>query len=353
MKFLMDAIFEQNINSAKHWEEIPISTDLNTVVTPGFYRIVAGGTAHSSQPYATSAGTLLIVSTSNGIPPSNISQMALNGYFVYTRLATYAGFYMWGNWSDCANTPLDITPLSTNSNMMSGHSHSFAKTHRHLLTIEEDFLAHGITTQARGINLPLATGVAGSVLGTLVDWNIYYAQNPGVIAMKAPGGTSGMTKGIWASSFQPTIPFGQSLYTLSSEKLTVIFRLETSNQVYIGRYIPDGTITMPSVGHIVHINTSRVLRGRINSTDTSTSSSALSLSTWYRIEMEVNSARSSVTFTLYSAAGTVLWTNSVNTTITNNAIPIFAAQSWHTGTGAVDLCCFDYVKYELLRTLTR
>jgi hypothetical protein len=170
MKFLNNAEFGYNINNAKHWVDVTISTDPNTLLTEGIYRITAGGTAHANQPYG-SAGSIIIVSTNNAsTPPPLVNQVAMNGYYMYTRVATWMGSsYLWGSWVQCANAPLALTASSTTSNNSSGHTHAisgFVKT-------GDVFSGCGSKNISGTSLINIATASISVVAGTAVQFDLF------------------------------------------------------------------------------------------------------------------------------------------------------------------------------------
>lgn len=93
-----------------------------------------------------------------------------------------------------------------------------------------------------------------------------------------------------------------------------------------------------------------------NSTRSTTATSyVLVTNTWYRLRVQVNAAANLVTFTLYSEAGAVLWTDTLNTNI-----PTAAGRqcgnglvATNSGTTAVALADIDFQDIQIDRTLTR
>jgi hypothetical protein len=82
----------------------------------------------------------------------------------------------------------------------------------------------------------------------------------------------------------------------------------------------------------------------------------LTTSTWYRGIIQVNDAASLVTYSVYSDAGALLWTDTVSTNIPTGAgrdtSPcIIVAES--STDAAADILRLDYVKWDTNRTLTR
>jgi hypothetical protein len=78
--------------------------------------------------------------------------------------------------------------------------------------------------------------------------------------------------------------------------------------------------------------------------------------TWYRGTINVNSAASLATFTLYSESGGQLWTESISTNIPNSSgretSPCIIVSEYTTD-AAADIVWLDYVKWSVNRVLKR
>lgn len=103
-----------------------------------------------------------------------------------------------------------------------------------------------------------------------------------------------------------------------------------------------------------------VLTGRTSSNSSASATASnfnLTSATWYRVKITLNANASLVTFTLYSEAGTVLWTDTLNTNIPTGAgrivgHGIIATNSAPGGTGQ-NIYTIDYMSILINRQLIR
>lgn len=149
------------------------------------------------------------------------------------------------------------------------------------------------------------------------------------------------------------------------EKAKFIFRVDTavlSSQMRFG-FLDTTTNAMPTDGVFFNIDgfgaTQYTLSGtcRANSTAVSTTTNIPIVSgAWYTGEFEINSAATSVTFSVYSSAGELIWNDTVS-----SQIPTAAGRE--TGFGivvtdrsvnaAADRFSIDYLSLQINRTLNR
>lgn len=115
--------------------------------------------------------------------------------------------------------------------------------------------------------------------------------------------------------------------------------------------------TAPVDGAFFEINgTTLAGKTRSNSTESVTASTfTLSTSTWYHGRIEVNSGGTVITFTLYSEAGTSLWTDTLTTNIPTASGREFGwgTVATNSGTTAVDLVLMDKMILRIKRVLQR
>ena len=190
------------------------------------------------------------------------------------------------------------------------------------------------------------TGISGGSLaaGTIID-----ADHPGVYQFTSTGGNVGGSVGLGAA--------GQILIA-GQEQAEFVFYMDTVSNIYTRMGFLDAiSVSAPTDGVWIDINAATVAGKTANNTTTSTTSSTYTASatTWYRATIVINSAASSVTFTLYDAAGSSLWTDTLTTNIPTGAGRFvgFEFQSWKTTAGAGTLAELDYIKLYTPRTLTR
>jgi len=208
-----------------------------------------------------------------------------------------------------------------------------------------DSLAIGYFVPPWSLNAVTA-GTAGPVAGE--------ANHPGIVFLKsAAGANSGMN-----------IPLDPLAFLLAGGcRADFIIR----PQVLAGAVIRCGfgdvkTIADHVDGIYFEMNTVVAVPGTLvgksasNSVRTTTATSTvLVTNTWYRLHLELNAAANLATFKLYSEAGAVLWTDTVNANLPTGA----GRQTGHgltafnTAGGAVVICDIDYMDVELRRTLVR
>lgn len=117
------------------------------------------------------------------------------------------------------------------------------------------------------------------------------------------------------------------------------------------------TVTEPVDGMYISI-VDTTLKGDCisNSSETPTASTyTLVANTWYRVKITLNAAATLATFTLYSAAGAVLWTDTVASNIPTGAGRFVGhgVVSTNSGTVAVQLITLDYMDISINRILVR
>lgn len=180
------------------------------------------------------------------------------------------------------------------------------------------------------------------------------ANHPGVCTINSS--TSASSGGYLALT-------ATALLIAGAEATDIAFRPQTlaGTQIFAGFHdkttgggVVDGCYaSMQQVGGV-----DGTLRGHCTSnsvTSTTATSYVLTTNTWYRLAIRVNAAASLVTFTLYSAAGATLWTDSVNSNIPtgagrNTSHILFADNS---GTTATPLTDIDYMSVVIARALVR
>lgn len=88
---------------------------------------------------------------------------------------------------------------------------------------------------------------------------------------------------------------------------------------------------------------------------TTATSTVLITNTWYRLHLELNAAANLATFKLYSEAGALLWTDTVNANIPTGAgrQTGHGLTAYNTAGGTVVICDLDYMEVEIRRTLIR
>jgi len=236
--------------------------------------------------------------------------------------------------------PLDLTlPLRADG------TPARPETHFQSQDFTRDSLAIGYFVPPWSLNA-VTSGTAGPVAGE--------ANHPGIVFLKsAAGANSGMN-----------IPLDPLAFLLAGGcRADFIVR----PQVLAGAVIRCGfgdvkTIADHVDGIYFEMNTVVAVPGTLvgksasNSVRTTTATSfVLVTNTWYRLHLELNAAANLATFKLYSEAGAVLWTDTVNANLPTGA----GRQTGHgltafnTAGGTVVICDLDYMDVEIRRTLVR
>jgi len=89
--------------------------------------------------------------------------------------------------------------------------------------------------------------------------------------------------------------------------------------------------------------------GAISSTDTTYTAG---INTWYSVRIHLTSA-SSVAFTVYNAAGSILWTNALSTAVPTTAVGFSIIGYDSSSDVATILLEIDYYSFEINRALIR
>jgi len=135
-----------------------------------------------------------------------------------------------------------------------------------------------------------------------------------------------------------------------------VFQLQSTTNLVarLGFYDEVTLAANPTDGAWIDIAATTLTGKTANNTAISTtvSSYAVATATWYRARVKVSEDATSVTFTLYSAAGAVLWTDTLTTNIPTAAgreTGVFALAIKTTATGAnlidIDWCALSSWKY--------
>jgi hypothetical protein len=150
-----------------------------------------------------------------------------------------------------------------------------------------------------------------------------------------------------------------SMLIAGYEEFEICFKLVTSTGAIIRMGYGDSLLAAEHTDGVWIDIAGTTLSGKCknNAGPTTTGTTyTLSTGTWYRALLAVNAAATLVTFTLYNAAGTSLWTNTVNANIPTAAGrelgPIILAVM--SGTTAYDCLNIDWYRYGIpTRTLVR
>jgi hypothetical protein len=135
--------------------------------------------------------------------------------------------------------------------------------------------------------------------------------------------------------------------TLAGTTLRLGFRdNQTSADVVDGVYLE-----MSQVGGIDGVIVGKTSNNSARST--TGTDYTLTTNTWYRLSIAINSDASLATFSLYSAACSLLWSDSLSTNIPTARNTGHGIVATNSGTTAVQLIDVDYINLSIDRTLVR
>lgn len=189
-----------------------------------------------------------------------------------------------------------------------------------------------------------STGISS---GT-INFTTATANHPGVIRILASAGAnSGSSIGTGSANTAIVIKGG--------EFFSAIFYPIAFTNITSRLGFHDSASTSDAAnGVYLEINTSGVISGKTaaaSSRTSTTSTYTLSTATWYEAIAVVNANATSITYKVYSDAGSLLWTDTVASTIPTAATGIGFTTTTSSG-GVTDLMYLDYMEVRL-GTMTR
>jgi hypothetical protein len=173
--------------------------------------------------------------------------------------------------------------------------------------------------------------------------------------------------GIWQYTSGAAVSGGclrsyiNSIRIAGNTRISICFRVPTLANTSLILGLSDGATAVVAnnliASYLTTVGVPGVLRGACNAggagpTYTGTSYTILA-ATWYRLTIEVNAAANSVLFSLYSAAGALLWSDSVAATIPTAAGQEVALHLGGTSSGSVAFLDIDYYEVWIARALAR
>ena len=189
------------------------------------------------------------------------------------------------------------------------------------------------------LNAAVVSGTVGTGNGT--------ADHPGIIRLNC---STSANSGYYIGSHSNSLLLG------GSEEANIIFNIQTTTNTTIRLGFHTSTSSADAAdGVYLEINgTTATGKTANNSSRSSTGTTGtLTISTWYRARISMNSNATIATFTVYDDSGTVVWTDTLATNIPtarNTGIAICATNS---GSGsALVLVDLDYMGISF-GTLTR
>lgn len=205
--------------------------------------------------------------------------------------------------------------------------------------IYTDFLQSASTTPWTPGSI--SSGTNATQLGT--------ANHPGIVRVSS---ASGANSGYFYSSGSAAIVLA------GGETVEVVFSPVAAGLATLVSYLglhTSGTVTPPTDGAWIDL-AGATLSGKTNdNTGAATTGTTYTVTAgvWYRGKVVVNADASRVDFYLYTADGALVWSDYLTTKIGKIRTQgcLFSAVS--TGSSAVALMDFDYVSFEIDRTLVR
>jgi hypothetical protein len=229
--------------------------------------------------------------------------------------------------------------------------------------------------------LPLrADGTPARPVGLFVEHDLAFIQTNSIIGMwrtvslvsgSIPDftgdanhpGKAGIVSGGSANSGYRVCTFSVAFLIAGSEKSDIILRPKTlAGAIVRAGFLDTSDHTAPSNGAYLEMNQVAGVDGTLvgktaagGARTTTATSFLLVTNTWYRLRVEVNTAANLVTFTCFSEAGAVLWTDTTNANVPTAAGQEtghgFIATKTTLGGGAI--CDLDYINIEIARALVR
>ena len=187
--------------------------------------------------------------------------------------------------------------------------------------------------------------------GPIVGGPIASANHPGVVELRS---STSANSGFLYRSNSDSIIFG------GGERFDIVFRTPssmTNTTVRLGFHDTTGNFDAND-GAYFQFDSALTVVGKTANSATRTISSTiatLSLDTWYHGVIIVNNDATSVTFNIYSEAGTLLGTQSITTNIPTSSGREFSAAAYaiNSGTTAVALLYVDFMSVQWTRPLVR
>lgn len=207
-----------------------------------------------------------------------------------------------------------------------------------------DFLAVSTNPFFPFVGVAVASGTAGTVTTGAT------ANHPGVIRLTSSTTTN---SGYFIGTNITNLILG------GGESAEAIFNIAVLAGTTIRLGFHDSTTSGDAAdGCYIEIAETGVATGKTanNAARSSTgTTTTLSATTWYRANVTMNADATLATFSIYSDAGALLWTDSLSTNIptTSGRECGMAAIATNSGTSAIDLLYLDYMAISFSRTLTR
>lgn len=186
-----------------------------------------------------------------------------------------------------------------------------------------------------------------SLVSGTYDYGDYDAVHPGVYLLKSS--SSGTSSGY-------SLYYSEQNYIQAYEKIEFIARLNylTTTTMWFGRFDNYASTSAPANGVYFYLSPT-TFRGQTSSTNyTDNHMAGIVSSAWYRFIIEVNSAKNSVTFSMYEMDGDLLWSESLSATFSSDLFPLFGAKAINVMMPVTaTLASIDYASYSINTALNR
>lgn len=219
---------------------------------------------------------------------------------------------------------------------------------------ESDFLSIGAGAEAfPGLNTAVIGGGVISNQTSRID-----ANHPGVILFQDSTTVNGGVR-IGSSSVAILIAGGETaefVFRVESARTTQTIRLGFDDSASATDPVDGVWLNMVGNGSDVIVSGKTASNAPTNAISTTATTYTLAVSTWVSATVVVNSNATLVTYTLRNESGTVLWTDTLATTIPtgagrNTSLSIIATES--TSDAATTMMHLDYARFSINRLLTR
>ena len=196
------------------------------------------------------------------------------------------------------------------------------------------------------------TMASGSISGGACINGITTVNNPGVIRFRDAATTANSGFRIQTLTDAFVVGGGEimsAIFSIPNARTTQTIRFGLSDQIDHTTPTKGAWLEIVGNGTNLVITGKTVNGGAISSTDTTYTAG---INTWYSVRIHLTSA-SSVAFTVYNAAGSILWTNALSTAVPTTAVGFGIIGYDSSSDIATILLEIDYYSFEINRALIR
>jgi hypothetical protein len=193
---------------------------------------------------------------------------------------------------------------------------------------------------------------SGSISGGACINGITTVNNPGVIRFRDAATTANSGFRIQTLTDAFVVGGGEimsAIFSIPNARTTQTIRFGLSDQIDHTTPTKGAWLEIVGNGTNLVITGKTVNGGAISSTDTTYTAG---INTWYSVRIHLTSA-SSVAFTVYNAAGSILWTNALSTAVPTTAVGFSIIGYDSSSDVATILLEIDYYSFEINRALIR